>query len=43
MRKWPDGYVRLGKKTENVEVTIALIEGRRMGEEGEISRRRGRR
>jgi hypothetical protein len=31
--EWPDGYVRLGKKTENVEVTIALTEGRRMGDE----------
>jgi hypothetical protein len=30
---WPDGYVRLGETIENVEVTVALTEGRRMGDE----------
>jgi hypothetical protein len=31
--EWPDGYVRLGQKVENVEVTVALTEGRRMADE----------
>jgi hypothetical protein len=31
--QWPDGYVCIGKKIENVEVTIALTDGRRMADE----------
>jgi hypothetical protein len=30
---WPDGFVRLGQTIENVEITIAQTEGRRMGDE----------
>jgi hypothetical protein len=30
---WPDGYVRAGGEVKNVEVTIALMPGRKMGEE----------
>jgi hypothetical protein len=30
---WPDGFVRLGQTIQNVEVTIALTEGRRMSDE----------
>jgi hypothetical protein len=28
--QWPDGYVRTAQTTENIEVTIALMPGRRM-------------
>jgi hypothetical protein len=28
--QWPDGYLRIGGEIKNVEVTIALTEGRRM-------------
>jgi hypothetical protein len=31
--QWPDGYVRVGGATKNVEVTIADMPGRKMGEE----------
>jgi hypothetical protein len=31
--RWPDGFVRIGQRTENVEVTVALSEGRKMGDE----------
>jgi hypothetical protein len=31
--QWPDGFVTIGGKDENVEVTIALMPGRRMGDE----------
>jgi hypothetical protein len=31
--QWPDGHVTIGGKDENVEVTIALTPGRRMGDE----------
>lgn len=31
--QWPDGYVRLGGVTKNVEVTIADMPGRKMGKE----------
>jgi hypothetical protein len=31
--RWPDGQVEIGCKIENVEVTIALTPGRRMGAE----------
>jgi len=31
--EWPDGQVRIGGKVENVEVTIALEPGRRLGAE----------
>jgi hypothetical protein len=31
--RWPDGQVKIGGKIENVEVTIALTPGRRMGAE----------
>ena len=31
--EWPDGKVRLGSATENLEVTIALVPGRRLGAE----------
>lgn len=30
---WPDGYVQIGQKEENVEITIALTAGRKMGDE----------
>jgi hypothetical protein len=31
--RWPDGYVQIGRRSENVEVTIALTEGRKMADE----------
>jgi hypothetical protein len=31
--RWPDGYVRTAGATKNVEVTIALLPGRKMGAE----------
>jgi hypothetical protein len=31
--QWPDGYVKIGQTTENVEVTIALMPGRKMWDE----------
>jgi hypothetical protein len=31
--QWPDGYVKIGESVENVEVTIALLPGRRMWDE----------
>jgi hypothetical protein len=31
--RWPDGYVRIGGAAKNIEVTIALMPGRKMGEE----------
>jgi hypothetical protein len=31
--QWPDGQVRIGQKIMNIEVTIALSPGRRLGEE----------
>jgi hypothetical protein len=31
--QWPDGYVRIGGVVKSVEVTIALMPGRKMGEE----------
>ena len=31
--QWPDGYVRVGETTKNVEVTIADMPGRKMGKE----------
>jgi hypothetical protein len=31
--RWPDGQVEIGGEIENVEVTIALTPGRRMGDE----------
>lgn len=31
--QWPDGYVKIGSRVENVEVTIALMPGRRMWDE----------
>jgi hypothetical protein len=31
--QWPDGYVKIGGKVENVEATIALMPGRKMWEE----------
>ena len=33
--QWPDGYVKIGQRVENVEVTIALMPGRRMWDEYE--------
>jgi hypothetical protein len=37
--QWPDGYVRIGGNIENVEVTIALTDGRKMGDEYKFSTR----
>jgi hypothetical protein len=31
--RWPDGYVQIGQRTENVEVTIALTAGRKLADE----------
>ena len=31
--RWPDGYVQIGQRTENVEVTIALTARRKLGDE----------
>jgi hypothetical protein len=31
--QWPDGFVRTGGKVKNIEVTIALTPGRKMGDE----------
>lgn len=31
--QWPDGYVRVDSATKSVEVTIALLPGRKMGKE----------
>jgi hypothetical protein len=31
--RWPDGYVQIGQRTKNVEVTIALTAGRKLGDE----------
>lgn len=34
--QWPDGYVRADGKIKNVEITIALMPGRKMGEEYKV-------
>jgi hypothetical protein len=34
--QWPDGYVQVDRVIKNVEVTIALMPGRRMGDEYEL-------
>ena len=31
--QWPDGFIELGQATINVEITIALMPGRKMGDE----------
>jgi hypothetical protein len=31
--QWPDGYVKIGEKVENVEATMAIMPGRRLGAE----------
>jgi hypothetical protein len=31
--QWPDGYVRIGNETKNVEITSADVPGRRIGDE----------
>jgi hypothetical protein len=31
--RWPDGQVRIGQETKNVEITVALTAGRKMGDE----------
>lgn len=31
--RWPDGYVRIGAAIKSIEVTIALLPGRKMGKE----------
>lgn len=31
--RWPDGQVRIGKEIKNVEITVALTAGRKMGDE----------
>jgi hypothetical protein len=31
--QWPDGYVKIGDKVENVEATIAMMPGRQMWDE----------
>ncbi len=31
--RWPDGQVQIGQETKNVEITVALTAGRKMGDE----------
>jgi hypothetical protein len=35
--QWPDGYVQIGQRIENVEITIALTAGRKLGQEYKVA------